>query len=106
MYVHAITNIKAGNVIAENYGPLYSQNPLQERKSTLKDQYWFDCNCRPCTDNWPLYDEMNTKEIRFKYMNNLHFCQNLPNFFRIIGVMVKFHVTMCSPFRSIVTPSW
>lgn len=66
VYVHAITNIKAGNVIAENYGPLYSQNPIQERKNTLKEQYWFDCMCHACIDNWPLYDEMNTKEIRFK----------------------------------------
>lgn len=66
VYVHTISNIKNGGIIAENYGPLYSQNLIEERQSTLKEQYWFDCKCQPCQEIWPLYNEMNDKELRFK----------------------------------------
>ena len=66
VYVHAIANITSGGMIAENYGPLYSQNSMEERKATLKDLYWFDCNCLACREVWPLYDEMSTEELRFK----------------------------------------
>lgn len=64
--MHAIANIQSGGVIAENYGPLYSQNAVGERKEKLKDLYWFDCNCLPCSEKWPLYEHMNVQEIRFK----------------------------------------
>lgn len=67
VYVHAIRNIKPGTSIGENYGPLYSQNRKIERQHNLKEQYWFECNCHACMENWPTYDEMNNMEIRFKY---------------------------------------
>lgn len=61
-----MSNIKSGGTISENYGPIYSQHPIDDRKSTLKEQYWFDCNCKACDENWPLYEKMKTDEIRFK----------------------------------------
>lgn len=64
--VNTIRGIKAGEMIAENYGPLYSQNPKNERQAKLKEAYCFDCNCEACEQNWPTYDGMNNSEIRFK----------------------------------------
>lgn len=64
--VHTIRNVPPGDRIAENYGPLYSQNAKTERLETLKKSYWFDCTCEACDQNWPLYADMNTNEIRFK----------------------------------------
>lgn len=64
--VHTIRNVPLGDTIAENYGPLYSQNAKSERQETLKKAYWFDCTCEACDQNWPLFADMNTNEIRFK----------------------------------------
>ena len=36
---------------------------LQQR---LKSQYWFDCNCISCQDNWPLMHEMTDEYLNFK----------------------------------------
>lgn len=64
--MHAIRNVATGEQIAENYGPLYSQNSKGERLEILKKNYWFDCACEACEENWPVYADMNTNEIRFK----------------------------------------
>ncbi|KAJ6633064.1 SET and MYND domain-containing protein 4, partial [Pseudolycoriella hygida] len=66
VHVHSVSNIKSGGTISENYGPIYSQNPIDDRKAALNDQYWFECNCKPCEENWPTYDNMKTDEIRFR----------------------------------------
>ncbi|XP_044741757.1 SET and MYND domain-containing protein DDB_G0284059 [Chrysoperla carnea] len=64
--VRAIKNIKKGEMIAENYGPIYTESPLYERKRILKEQYWFDCFCMPCMQNWPTFDNMNPSILRFR----------------------------------------
>lgn len=66
VYAVAIHNVKAGQMISENYGPLYSQNSKLERQEKLKKFYWFDCNCEACEENWPVFADMVTNEIRFK----------------------------------------
>lgn len=76
MNVHVIKTIKQGESINENYGPIYSQNQIADRKKTLNEIYWFDCQCVPCTENWPLYDEMNDQEIRFKCCSDKE-CKNI-----------------------------
>lgn len=76
VHVHSVSNIKSGGTISENYGPIYSQNPIDDRKSTLKEQYWFDCNCKPCYENWPLYENMKTDEIRFRCDGDIP-CNNI-----------------------------
>ncbi|GLV37710.1 SET and MYND domain containing class 4 member 3 [Carabus blaptoides fortunei] len=67
--VRSVKSIESGNIIAENYGPIYTQTPKEVRKAELKTQYWFDCNCTPCTENWPLFDDMNTAILPFKCIN-------------------------------------
>lgn len=62
----SIRNLKPGERVSENYGPLYSQNSREERQSKMKKFYWFDCQCEACVENWPVFADMNTSEIRFK----------------------------------------
>lgn len=66
--VHVVTirDVKPGEPLTENYGPLYSQNTKDFRREKLKKFYWFDCECEACTQNWPMYPDMVTNEIRFK----------------------------------------
>lgn len=64
--VRAVKNIKKGDEVSENYGPIFTTVKKVRRQAELKDQYWFDCRCGPCEQNWPTYDEMNETYLRFK----------------------------------------
>uniref|UniRef100_A0A0K2TLD8 Protein-lysine N-methyltransferase SMYD4 n=1 Tax=Lepeophtheirus salmonis TaxID=72036 RepID=A0A0K2TLD8_LEPSM len=64
--VQAIKNIYKGDEINENYGPIFFHSPKAERQERLKAQYWFDCRCIPCTENWPLMHEMNGDSLIFR----------------------------------------
>ena len=50
-----------GEVVAENYGPIFSKQTLPERQRNLASRYWFKCECRACTENWPVLDKLNDK---------------------------------------------
>lgn len=75
VHVRTIRNVKPGEQLTENYGPLYSQNPKDERCSKLKKFYWFDCNCEACEQNWPVFGDMTNNEMRFK-CNGSESCDN------------------------------
>ncbi|XP_050308139.1 SET and MYND domain-containing protein 4-like [Anthonomus grandis grandis] len=62
--VRAIKPIKADDIIYENYGPLYMTDTLEKRQEELKNNYWFECLCQPCTDLWPTFQEMKENELR------------------------------------------
>ncbi|XP_076660578.1 protein-lysine N-methyltransferase SMYD4 [Halictus rubicundus] len=66
MIVHAIRSISPGEDISENYGPIFTRAPEDERKRTLRWQYWFECKCEACTEHWPLLDEIDPTILRFK----------------------------------------
>jgi SET and MYND domain-containing protein 4 len=54
--------IKHGDVVAENYGPIFTSHSKSDRQSRLKGRYWFQCNCVACENNWPTYDGMPEME--------------------------------------------
>ncbi|VVD06120.1 unnamed protein product [Leptidea sinapis] len=64
--VRAVKNIKKGDEVAENYGPIFTTVPKEKRKADLKERYWFDCSCIPCEQDWPLYKDMTENYMRFK----------------------------------------
>lgn len=64
--VRTVKPIKSGEIIAENYGPIYTQVERSDRRLELKQRYWFECNCRPCVENWPLFRHMTDDFLPFR----------------------------------------
>lgn len=64
MIVRTIKPVKAGDIIYENYGPIYTSATGEERRAVLKDRYWFDCYCTPCQEEWPLFENMDPNQIK------------------------------------------
>lgn len=62
----AVKNIRVGEIVAENYGPIFTESIREERRHVLKEQYWFDCCCKACDENWPLFKDMNNQIMRFR----------------------------------------
>lgn len=76
MIVRAARTIRAGEEISENYGPIFTTTPENERKRRLRVQYWFDCNCEACSGHWPLLEELDPTILRFKCETGLS-CGNV-----------------------------
>ncbi|XP_076627679.1 protein-lysine N-methyltransferase SMYD4 [Colletes latitarsis] len=66
MVVRAVRSIAKGEEISENYGPIFTMTPENERKRTLRLRYWFDCKCEACTAHWPLLKDIDPTILRFK----------------------------------------
>uniref|UniRef100_A0A1B6CWC9 MYND-type domain-containing protein n=1 Tax=Clastoptera arizonana TaxID=38151 RepID=A0A1B6CWC9_9HEMI len=64
--VQAIRKTLEGEMIAENYGPIFTQTPRKDRQETCKNQYWFECSCQACEEDWPTFDNMIDGNIRFR----------------------------------------
>lgn len=64
--VQTIKNVRRGEEICENYGPIFFHSPKEDRIQRLKAQYWFDCCCIPCQETWPLMHEMGDDVLNFR----------------------------------------
>lgn len=64
MIARTIKPIKSGEIIYENYGPLYMSMAIEKRQELLLKKYLFECLCVPCVELWPLFNEMNENELR------------------------------------------
>lgn len=56
--VITLQEIQSGEGLFDSYGPLFSTTPREQRQKELKDQYMFQCNCPPCLQNWPSFDQL------------------------------------------------
>ncbi|CRL06994.1 CLUMA_CG020005, isoform A [Clunio marinus] len=75
--VRALKHIPAGEVVAENYGPIFTQVAREERQAQLMKQYHFKCLCKPCLENWPMFREMDDNILRFRCDGHNRTCKNV-----------------------------
>jgi len=64
--VQAIKNIRKGDEICENYGPIFFHSDKEDRVQRLEKQYWFKCACVACTENWPTMHTMTQDVLNFR----------------------------------------
>jgi SET and MYND domain-containing protein 4 len=75
--LRAIKPIPKGAMVAENYGPIFTQVEKVERQAHLLKQYHFTCMCKPCMDNWPTLKEMDDNFLRFRCDGREKACENV-----------------------------
>lgn len=74
--IRAIRSLRPGDVVAENYGPIFTKRNLEERRRNLAGRYWFFCECNACRENWPCLEIMTNDDVRLrcptKGCSNIH----------------------------------
>lgn len=66
--------LEPGDVVAENYGPIFTKQILKERQRNLRSRYWFFCECICCKENWPTLDKLtNYCRLRCELLKFLWF---------------------------------
>ncbi|CAH2006819.1 unnamed protein product [Acanthoscelides obtectus] len=56
--LRAIRSIRAGEQLFDNYGYHYAVEPKESRRTSLREQYFFECSCEACEQDWPLYSSL------------------------------------------------
>ncbi|XP_024867272.1 SET and MYND domain-containing protein 4 isoform X1 [Temnothorax curvispinosus] len=64
--IRAVRGLRPGDVIAENYGPIFTKKTLAERQRTLAGRYWFRCTCKACQEDWPRFENLTNDSVRLR----------------------------------------
>ena len=64
--VRAVRTIYKGEQVTENYGPIFTASRREERRATLASQYWFQCQCICCQEDWPTFENMANDMFSFR----------------------------------------
>lgn len=67
--IRALRPLKPGDVIAENYGPIFTKKNFKERQRSLMGRYWFRCSCIACVERWPGFEDLTNETVRLRYVN-------------------------------------
>lgn len=62
----------AGEMVGENYGPIFTKKSLADRRRSLMSRYWFKCECQCCRENWQPLDKL-TNKARIRYYKFRYF---------------------------------
>ncbi|XP_059469084.1 SET and MYND domain-containing protein 4-like [Neocloeon triangulifer] len=57
MILHALRPLHPGEMVGENYGPMFTKKTRAERQASLRARYWFNCACQACSENWNTFDQ-------------------------------------------------
>uniref|UniRef100_A0A182J6H9 SET domain-containing protein n=1 Tax=Anopheles atroparvus TaxID=41427 RepID=A0A182J6H9_ANOAO len=58
---HTARTIRSGELVPENYGPHFLRQPKAVRQRNLRSRYWFKCECKACTEDWPQMERLTEK---------------------------------------------
>ncbi|XP_011641936.1 SET and MYND domain-containing protein 4-like [Pogonomyrmex barbatus] len=58
MITRALTPIHPGEQIFTSYGGVYAHMSRPERKQKILQDYFLDCDCPACENDWPTYNEI------------------------------------------------
>ncbi|XP_050485675.1 SET and MYND domain-containing protein 4-like isoform X1 [Bombus huntii] len=64
--IRAIRSLRAGDAVAENYGPIFTKRSLEDRRRTLAARYWFRCECTACREDWPRFETLTNDMVRLR----------------------------------------
>ncbi|CAG5087729.1 Similar to SMYD4: SET and MYND domain-containing protein 4 (Homo sapiens) [Cotesia congregata] len=63
MITRAMQPLNPGEQVFTGYGADYSYMPLAKRKEKLMEEYYFDCQCPACVNDWPTYATILEKHV-------------------------------------------
>lgn len=58
MITRVLTPIHPGDQIFTSYGGVYAHMARFERKQKILQDYFLDCDCSACENDWPTYNEI------------------------------------------------
>lgn len=64
--VRIVRSVPKGEEVNIDYGFDFYAHPLEARQKRAQTQYHFTCNCKPCRENWPMYNGVANRERKFK----------------------------------------
>ncbi|KAK9293616.1 hypothetical protein QLX08_011475 [Tetragonisca angustula] len=64
--IRATRSLRPGDVVAENYGPIFTKQSVHERQRTLAGRYWFRCECTACREDWPRFETLTNDIVRLR----------------------------------------
>ncbi|XP_020711899.2 SET and MYND domain-containing protein 4-like isoform X2 [Athalia rosae] len=62
--LYAMYPIEKGEQIYDNYGVHYALSERSKRQKKLLEQFYFKCNCEPCTNDWPVYNKIRSYQAQ------------------------------------------
>lgn len=71
MVLRAVRLIPAGGEVTDCYGEHYGNSNLKNRTSSLQQQYYFQCACEACQQQWPTYFNLSG-ECKLKCVSCCH----------------------------------
>jgi len=70
--LRATRTIYPSERVFDNYGYFYHVENKEHRQQSLAAQYFFECNCTACKEDWPTYRDLARREPSY----NCYACSN------------------------------
>jgi len=67
--VRTIRSVRAGDELSDNYGAVFAMQSQLERRAKLLPQYFFECHCRACMEDWPLFSTLQETGPKWRCAN-------------------------------------
>jgi len=67
--VRTIRSVRAGDELSDNYGAVFAMQSRSERCAKLLPQYFFECKCTACVEDWPLFSALRETGPKWRCSN-------------------------------------